>query len=159
MSKNKPYISIRDIAQIGMMIAIIEACKFALSGSPNVELTSFWLIMFTLFFGWLMIYIISESEKKLQMEALAAVRIAAAVGCAFAAEILKTDYGAYGILIIALFYFLYGQKKIYVPLVGVTLLYPLAEIPARPAPLPGSFWEMDTPSPNANPVRKYAPAS
>ena len=52
MSKSKPDFSIRDIAQIGMMIAVIEVCKFALSGIPNVELTSFWLIMFTLFFGW-----------------------------------------------------------------------------------------------------------
>ena len=58
MSKSKPYISIRDIAQIGMMIAIIEVCKFALSGIPNVELTSFWLIMFTLFFGWKIVVVV-----------------------------------------------------------------------------------------------------
>ena len=41
-----------------MMIAVIEACKFALSGIPNVELTSFWLIIFTLLFGWKIVAVI-----------------------------------------------------------------------------------------------------
>lgn len=41
----------KDIALIGMMIALIEVCKAVLSFAPNVELTTFWLIMFTLFFG------------------------------------------------------------------------------------------------------------
>ena len=41
-----------DIAQIGIMVAIIEVSKFVLSGMPNLETTSFWLIMFTLYFGW-----------------------------------------------------------------------------------------------------------
>ena len=40
-----------DIATIGMAIAIIEVCKVVLMGLPNIELTSFWIIMFTLFFG------------------------------------------------------------------------------------------------------------
>ena len=35
-----------------MMVALIEVSKFVLSGIPNLELTSFWLIMFTLYFGW-----------------------------------------------------------------------------------------------------------
>lgn len=34
-----------------MMVAVIEVCKASLSFLPNIELTSFWLIMFTLFFG------------------------------------------------------------------------------------------------------------
>lgn len=46
--KNK--ISVKDIALIGMMVAVIEACKFALAAIPNVELTSFWIIIFTLMF-------------------------------------------------------------------------------------------------------------
>ena len=50
-SSNKLNISAREIATIGMMVAIIEACKIALSFLPNVELTSFWLIMFTIFYG------------------------------------------------------------------------------------------------------------
>lgn len=43
-------ISVKDIALIGMMVAIIEACKFALAALPNIELTSFWIIIFTLMF-------------------------------------------------------------------------------------------------------------
>ena len=43
---------LKDITQVGMMVAVIEVCKMALSFLPNIELTSFWLIMFTLLFGW-----------------------------------------------------------------------------------------------------------
>lgn len=45
-------LTVRDIALIGVMVAVIECCKFALAGIPNVELTSFWIILFTLFLGW-----------------------------------------------------------------------------------------------------------
>lgn len=41
----------RDIALLSLMVAIIEVCKLALSGIANVELTSFLIIMFTLYFG------------------------------------------------------------------------------------------------------------
>lgn len=34
-----------------MAIAVIEVCKVAMMGIPNIELTSFWIIMFTLLFG------------------------------------------------------------------------------------------------------------
>lgn len=44
-------ISIRDITMTGMMVAVIEVCKAALSFLPNIELTTFWLILFTLYFG------------------------------------------------------------------------------------------------------------
>jgi len=44
-------ITTKDITQIAMMVAVIEVCKVVLMGIPNVELTSFWIIMFTLFFG------------------------------------------------------------------------------------------------------------
>lgn len=44
-------ITVKDICLIGMMVAVIEVCKVALSFLPNIELTTFWLIMFTLFFG------------------------------------------------------------------------------------------------------------
>lgn len=47
----KVKITIQEITLIGMMVAVIEVCKAALSFLPNVELTTFWLIMFTLFFG------------------------------------------------------------------------------------------------------------
>lgn len=44
-------VTVRDIALIGMMIAIIEVSKRALDFLPNVELVTFWIIMFTLFLG------------------------------------------------------------------------------------------------------------
>ena len=50
--------SIRDIAQIGIMVAVIEVSKYALSGLPNIELTSFWLTMFTLYFGWRIVVVV-----------------------------------------------------------------------------------------------------
>ena len=43
---------------MALMVAIIEVCKFALAHIPNVELTSFWIIMFTLYFGKRIFYII-----------------------------------------------------------------------------------------------------
>lgn len=39
------------VATIGVLVALIEACKLAMAHIPNVELTSFWLIIFTVFFG------------------------------------------------------------------------------------------------------------
>ena len=49
--KNKPYITVRDIVNIALMIALIEVCKSALLFLPNIELTSFFIIMFMLFYG------------------------------------------------------------------------------------------------------------
>ncbi|MBQ7954906.1 MAG: hypothetical protein IJ282_04095 [Lachnospiraceae bacterium] len=46
----------KDIALIGMMIAVIEVCKRALDFLPNVELVTFWVIMFTLFLGKKAVY-------------------------------------------------------------------------------------------------------
>ena len=43
-------LTVRDITLIGMMVAVIEVCKAALSFLPNIELTTFWIIMFTLYF-------------------------------------------------------------------------------------------------------------
>lgn len=44
-------ITVRDITLIGLMVAVIEVCKAALAFLPNIELTTFWMILFTLFFG------------------------------------------------------------------------------------------------------------
>lgn len=44
-------ITVEDICRIGVMTAVIEVCKFIMF-LPNIELTTFWLILFTLFFGW-----------------------------------------------------------------------------------------------------------
>lgn len=49
-------VSIQDIALIGMMIAIMEVSKRMLDFLPNVELVTFWVIMFTLFLGKKAIY-------------------------------------------------------------------------------------------------------
>lgn len=40
-----------DIALVGLMVAVIEVFKFAMIGLPNIELTSFWLILFSKNFG------------------------------------------------------------------------------------------------------------
>ncbi len=50
MTQKKNFWNATDIAYIGIMLAIIEVSKSALSFLPNIELTSFWLIMFTLFY-------------------------------------------------------------------------------------------------------------
>lgn len=54
--KDKLKISVHDIALIGMMTAILEVSKLVFSFLPNVELVTFWIIMFTLFFGPKVIY-------------------------------------------------------------------------------------------------------
>lgn len=52
--KNTTY----DIAVTGVAIALIEVCKVTLMGLPNIELTSFWIIMFTLIFGSKILFVI-----------------------------------------------------------------------------------------------------
>ena len=44
-------ITIRDIAVLGMMLAMLEAVKRALEFLPNVELVTLLFILFTLFYG------------------------------------------------------------------------------------------------------------
>lgn len=51
-------LTIKEITLIGMMVAVIEVCKVAFAGLPNIELTSFWIIMFTLFFGWRILFVV-----------------------------------------------------------------------------------------------------
>lgn len=58
MKSNKEKTSIKDITLIGMMVAVIEVCKVALAWAPNIELTSFLLIMFTLFFGKKVVFVV-----------------------------------------------------------------------------------------------------
>lgn len=54
----KKHVTVKDITLIGMMVAVIEVCKMLMTFLPNIELTSFWVIMFTIFFGWKMIFVI-----------------------------------------------------------------------------------------------------
>ena len=51
MKSKKTSLAIKDITLIGMMVAVIEVCKLALAWAANIELVSFLFIMFTLFFG------------------------------------------------------------------------------------------------------------
>lgn len=55
---SKFKLTIRDITLIGMMVAVIEVCKAAFSFLPNIEVTSFWLILFTLYFGWKIVFVV-----------------------------------------------------------------------------------------------------
>ena len=51
-------VTTKDIALIGMMVALIEVCKVALMGIPNVELTTFLIIMFSIYFGKKIFFVI-----------------------------------------------------------------------------------------------------
>ena len=48
----------QDVATVGLMVAVIEACKLAMQALPNIELTSFLVILFTLRFPRLTLYAI-----------------------------------------------------------------------------------------------------
>lgn len=56
--KKNGKIAVQDIALIGVMVAVIEVSKAALAFLPNIELTSFWMILFTLFFGWRIVLVV-----------------------------------------------------------------------------------------------------
>lgn len=58
MSESKKKVTVKDIVFIGMMIAVLEVSKLMLNLIPNVELVTFWIIMFTLFFKKKMIFVI-----------------------------------------------------------------------------------------------------
>ncbi|MBQ4263947.1 MAG: hypothetical protein IJB85_00335 [Clostridia bacterium] len=46
----------QDAATVGIMIAVIEVLKLFMQGLPNIEMTSFLIILFTLRFGRLAVY-------------------------------------------------------------------------------------------------------
>lgn len=48
----------QDVATVGLMVAVIEVCKLVMQGLPNIEMTSFLIILFTLRFGRLCLYTI-----------------------------------------------------------------------------------------------------
>lgn len=47
-----------DVALQAVMVAIIEVSKVALAWAPNIELTSFWIIIFTLYWGKRIFFVI-----------------------------------------------------------------------------------------------------
>ena len=55
---NSQKIATRDIALVGIMVAIIEVCKVAIAWLPNIELTSFLVVLFTIYYGKKMLYVI-----------------------------------------------------------------------------------------------------
>ena len=59
MERGRVKIKARDIAELGMMIAVIEAAKLQLSFLPNVELVSLLIILFTLYAGPKVLYAIA----------------------------------------------------------------------------------------------------
>ena len=48
----------QDVATAALMIAVIEVCKLCMQSLPNIEMTSFLIILFTLRFGRLSLYTI-----------------------------------------------------------------------------------------------------
>lgn len=50
---------VKDITLIALMVAVIEVSKLSLSSIPNVELVSFWIIMFSLYFDKKVYYVIA----------------------------------------------------------------------------------------------------
>ena len=48
----------QDVATAALMVAIIEVCKLFMQGLPNIEMTSFLVILFSLRFGRLSLYVI-----------------------------------------------------------------------------------------------------
>lgn len=52
MHSKSSVFSVKDIAVIGMMAAMIEAVKTVLASVPGVELVTLLIVLFTLFLGW-----------------------------------------------------------------------------------------------------------
>ena len=48
----------QDVAAAALMAAVIEVCKLFMQGLPNIEMTSFLVILFTLHYGRLSLYAI-----------------------------------------------------------------------------------------------------
>ncbi len=51
MNEKNIKLTVKDISLIAMMAAVMQVCKTALSFVPNVELVTFWIIIFSLYLG------------------------------------------------------------------------------------------------------------
>lgn len=58
ISKLNTHLHSKDIALIGVMVATIEVAKISLSFLPNIELVSLLIILYTIFFGRQIIYVV-----------------------------------------------------------------------------------------------------
>ncbi len=47
-----------DVALVALMVAVIEVCKFAMIGLPNISLTAFWLVLFSRHFAGKVYYVV-----------------------------------------------------------------------------------------------------
>lgn len=56
-SPRQLHTMIRSVAEMGLMLAMVEAAKQALAAIPNVELVTFLFLVFTLLFGWRVIWV------------------------------------------------------------------------------------------------------
>lgn len=52
----KPMQNVKELARFGLMIAVLEVSKLILTVLPNIELVSFWIILFTLVMGYRTLY-------------------------------------------------------------------------------------------------------
>lgn len=55
---NKRLLTTKDVAIAGLAVAIIEACKIVMQGLPNIEATTFLVMMFTMLLGWKMVFVV-----------------------------------------------------------------------------------------------------
>ncbi len=51
-------LNIKELTRLGLIVAVLEVSKLALASLPNIELISFWVILFTLCMGWRTLYAI-----------------------------------------------------------------------------------------------------
>lgn len=58
MEGKRLKVTVYDMALTGVMTAVIVVCKEILSALPNIELVSFWIILFTLFFKWRILFVV-----------------------------------------------------------------------------------------------------
>jgi len=58
MTMQEKKLTVKDITLISMMTAVLEVSKLALSVLLNIELVSFWIILFSIFFGWRILLVI-----------------------------------------------------------------------------------------------------
>lgn len=49
---------VRDLCLMALMVAVIEVCKVAFAGLPNIELTTFWVLIFSICFGRKIFFVI-----------------------------------------------------------------------------------------------------
>ncbi len=92
--------------------ALISEIPFNLAFRGNVLDGSYQNIFFTLLFGFAMIWAMEEVERRICQPFLRLCGFAAAfLGAAFAAEAFKCDYGAHGIIAIALLYLFRKNKR------------------------------------------------